>query len=119
MGDTVPPRLFGAIFSAQEMSKVWGQMNERGWTRDQSFSASLREGVESDIQDFLHALPVVPALYGRPFNPNGVIFLHGQVRTPHRSLEPALQCAVITVSLLLGSWQGAGMANRNSVVPEV
>lgn len=52
MGDTVPPRLFGAIFSAQQMNKVWGQMDERDWTRDQSFSASLREGVESDVQDF-------------------------------------------------------------------
>lgn len=45
------PLWAGAIFFAQEMSQVWGQVDERDGTRDQGYSASLREGVELDIQD--------------------------------------------------------------------
>lgn len=45
------PPWAGAIFSAQEMSQVWGQVDERDGTGDQGYSASLREGVELDIQD--------------------------------------------------------------------
>lgn len=45
------PPWAGAIFSSQEMSQVWGQVDERDGTGDQGYSASLREGVELDIQD--------------------------------------------------------------------
>lgn len=55
-GSSVGPALSappwaGVIFSSQEMSQVWGQVDERDGTRDQGSSGSLREVVELDIQD--------------------------------------------------------------------
>lgn len=60
-GSSVGPALSappwaGVIFSSQEMSQVWGQVDERDGSRDQGSSGSLREAVELDIQD-LQACP--------------------------------------------------------------
>lgn len=61
------PPWAGAIFSSQEMSQVWGQVDERDCTGDQGSSGSLREVVELDIQD-LQACS--SAVCGRPFHPH-------------------------------------------------
>lgn len=94
------------------MSKVWGQRDERDWAGDEGYSASLREGVAADIQDFQARSSGCPrclreALSSQP-REFFYFILRGRMRTPcvasSRPCSALLAPVLLSWPLLVASW---------------